>query len=135
MTTISHPANESTDMVFALVAIYANTALPHSYAAGRKSVGVDRCPAGGTTSMPTCDRSLTCELRARHPLTMQLHRRADIASPYQSTGAGPTVGSRLAAYAVLANNPAVPAVAADYWTHSFAGLQAGSLDIARSARR
>ncbi|WP_189083104.1 glycosyltransferase [Mangrovihabitans endophyticus] len=49
---------------------------------------------------------------------MHRYRGSATTSPYRTDDGRTTVGRRLAAYAVLSHDSAVPAVAADYWTHS-----------------
>jgi hypothetical protein len=79
-----------------------------------------------------------CVLRATNPLKIRLTRTA---SPYV---ADLDLAARLAGYTVLANDPAVPIVAADHWVHSgpyhrqvVAAIEAliGDEDRARTAFR
>lgn len=65
----------------------------------------------------TCDCTPMCLLRTGNPMKVRPDRPDHTAgSAYRPGGAG--LAERLTDYAVLANDPAVRVVAADYWLHS-----------------
>jgi len=70
-----------------------------------------------------CDCSPMCVLRATNPMRVRATRSGDstfaVASAYlRAEPDGLGLARRVAGYTVLAHDPAVPMVAADYWIHS-----------------
>lgn len=69
-----------------------------------------------------CDCSPMCVLRATNPMPIHPTRRraefAEASAYLRAEPGGAELARRVAGYTVLAHDPAVPAVAADYWMHS-----------------